>query len=231
MSKIVSTTIQKTVAEFVTVASHPTVVRLDDLLAKRPHWISDSYFVTAETKSYLTSMTAALTQNSGCGIFLIGQYGSGKSHFLAYLTQQIRDFQLVPTPLKVVTLSMLNYSANHRMEEIVLDVLGLTAVDDRRDTWQALSLNDESTSGIVLVIDELSEFLRSKPDRAAFNEDIRFLQFMGEWAMDHRFWIIAAMQEQIEHTGDLEYALYRKIKDRYPIRYLLTPTHVQELIA
>jgi len=219
------------VAEFVTVASHPTVVRLDDLLAERPHWISDSYFVTAETKSYLTSMTSALNQSSGCGIFLIGQYGSGKSHFLAYLTQQIRDHQLASVPLKVITLSMLNYSANHRLEDIVLDALGLTAVDDRRDAWQRLSLDDAGTSGIVLVIDELSEFLRSKSDRAAFNEDIRFLQFMGEWAMDHRFWIIAAMQEQIEHTGDLEYALYRKIKDRYPIRYLLTPTHVQELIA
>jgi len=32
----------------------------------------------------------------------------------------------------------------------------------------------------VLLIDELSEFLRSKPDARSFNEDVRFLQFLGE---------------------------------------------------
>ncbi|MGH8657199.1 MAG: hypothetical protein ACREV4_01560, partial [Gammaproteobacteria bacterium] len=42
---------------------------------------------------------------------------------------------------------------------------------------------------------------------------------------------IAAMQEGIEHTGELEYDLYRKIKDRYPLRLLLTPVHIKELIA
>ncbi|PYV37476.1 MAG: hypothetical protein DMG06_27960, partial [Acidobacteria bacterium] len=86
-------------------------------------------------------------------------------------------------------------------------------------------------NGIFLALDELSEFLRSKPSRQSFNEDIRFLQFLGEWAQDHRLWILAALQEQIEHTGDIEYDLYRKIKDRYPIRLLLTPAHVKDLIA
>jgi hypothetical protein len=80
-------------------------------------------------------------------------------------------------------------------------------------------------------LDELSEFLRSKGDAHAFNEDVRFLQFMGEWSRDRRFWILAAMQEGIEHTGELEHSLYRKIKDRYPLRLLLTPAHVQTLIA
>ena len=30
------------------------------------------------------------------------------------------------------------------------------------------------------------------------------------------------MQEQIEHTGEIEYDLFRKIKDRYPVRL---PSH------
>jgi len=57
------------------------------------------------------------------------------------------------------------------------------------------------------------------------------LQFLGEWAQGHRFWVLAAVQEQIEHTGDLEYAMYRKIKDRYPLRFLLTPAHVVDLLS
>ena len=39
------------------------------------------------------------------------------------------------------------------------------------------------------------------------------------------------MQEQIEHTGEIEYDLFRKIKDRYPLRFLLTPSHIRDLIA
>ena len=77
----------------------------------------------------------------------------------------------------------------------------------------------------------MSEFLRSKPSAQSFNEDLRFLQFLGEWAQDHPLWILAALQEQIEHTGDMEYDLYRKIKDRYPVRYILSPAHVKDLIA
>src|SRR6266540_2651935 len=80
-------------------------------------------------------------------------------------------------------------------------------------------------------MDELSEYLRSKPSPQSFNEDLRFLQFLGEWGQDHRLWIVAALQEQIEHTGEIEYDLFRKIKDRYPIRLLLTPSHVRDLIA
>jgi len=72
-----------------------------------------------------------------------------------------------------------------------------------------------------LILDELSEFLRAKPDRRSFNEDIRFLQFMGEWAQGRPFWPLAAVQEQT----------YRKIKDRYPVRLLLTPAHVKDLIG
>ena len=83
---------------------------------------------------------------------------------------------------------------------------------------------------MLLLLDEVSEFLRSKPTAQAFNEDVRFLQFLGEWALDHRLWVVAAAQEQVEHAGKLESALYRKLKDRFPLRLLLTPTHVRELI-
>ena len=37
-----------------------------------------------------------------------------------------------------------------------------------------------------------------------------------------RLFVIAAVQEEIEHLGKIEYGLYRKIKDRYPLRLLLS---------
>jgi len=129
-----------------------------------------------------------------------------------------------------VTLSLVNFSAANRLEDVVSNALGVAVSSgDRRPAWEALLA--ARPRGVVLLLDELSEFLRAKADPRAFSEDVRFLQFLGEWAQDRRLWIVAAMQEGIEHTGELESSLYRKIKDRYPIRLLLTPAHVQSLIA
>ncbi len=214
------------IRDLLEVRHHPTVVRLADLEGESAQWVSDSFLITPEIRTHLCALRGLLRQERGGGAFLIGHYGSGKSHLLGYLVQQLRAGELLEQPLRVVPLSLVNYSADNRLEEIVSTALGLErGQGDRRLLWERLE------TPLLLVLDELSEFLRSKGDPRAFNEDVRFLQFMGEWARDRRFWILAAMQEGIEHTGELEHSLYRKIKDRYPLRLLLTPAHVQSLIA
>ena len=126
-------------------------------------------------------------------------------------------------------ISLLNYSSDVRLEKILGEQLEISVSgEDRRVAWRQLA--QRHPRGLVLLIDEVSEFLRSKPDSRSFNEDVRLLQFIGEWATDHRLWVVAALQEQIEHIGDLEHGLYRKIKDRYPLRFILSPAHVLDLI-
>ncbi|MBI2839732.1 MAG: hypothetical protein HYX75_15580 [Acidobacteria bacterium] len=216
------------IRDLVDVRAHPTVVRLDHLDGGESEWITESYCITTDVDKYLSSLRAAIAKPSGCGIFLIGSYGAGKSHFLAYVAKQARVGLIGDGSLKVVAVSLLNYAADARLEDIVCGALGLRpGQEDRRLSWSAL------TSGprVILLLDEVSEFLRSKPTPQLFNEDVRFLQYIGEWAQGHRFWVIAAMQEQIEHAGDLEHALYRKIKDRYPLRFLLSPAHVRDLVS
>jgi hypothetical protein len=83
----------------------------------------------------------------------------------------------------------------------------------------------------LLIADELSEFLRSKPDARAFNEDVRFLQFLGEASRRAPLWIVASLQEQIEATGEIDQATFNKIKDRYPLRLSLTGRHLRELLS
>jgi len=83
----------------------------------------------------------------------------------------------------------------------------------------------------VLLIDELSEFLRSKPTPQQLNEDARVLQFLGELTSERPLWIIAAVQESIESTGDIARAIIRKIKDRYPIKLALSTVHIRSLIC
>ncbi|MCP4406493.1 MAG: hypothetical protein GY807_01770 [Gammaproteobacteria bacterium] len=218
------------IREVVNVRAHPTVVRLQDLEKDNARWLSDSFLITPEIKNHLQILKRVFRQKSGGGIFLIGHYGSGKSHFLAYLTQQLRDSSLLPAPPAVVPLSLVNFSAANRLEDILSQALDIHNVTgDRRPAWEAML--HRHPRGLLLVVDELSEFLRAKSDTHAFTEDVRFLQYLGEWVQDRPCWIIAALQEGIEHTGELEYDLYRKIKDRYPLRLLLTPTHVKNLIA
>ena len=219
------------IGDYVSVREHPTVVRLADLDRDDAAWLSESFVITPELEVPLAALGAFLRRRQGAGAFLIGHYGSGKTHLLAYLTQQLRSGDLVDPPPRVVPISLVNHRASSGLEEIVAAALGIDAeAHDRRSAWRTLD-EEGAEAGILLILDELSEFLRSKPDRRTFNEDVRFLQFMGEWARDRPLWIIAAMQESIEHTGELEYSLYRKIKDRYPLRLMLTPAHVETLIA
>ena len=249
MATAKTTTDPTPISEYLSVRAHPTVVRLDDLDSDDAGWITDAYHLTGDVARHLESLAAVLSRPSGCGLFLIGPYGSGKSHFLAYTTRRLREGKPLlgeepgadraPSPA-VRALSLLNYSAGETLEDVVRLELGLgdgpaergeagLRSGDRRKVWSALT--KEHPDGLLLVIDELSEWLRSKPDQRSFNEDVRFLQFLGEWAQGSRFWVLAAMQEGIEHTGDLEQGLYRKIKDRYPIRYLLTPSHIVDLVS
>jgi hypothetical protein len=226
MQAAVQTTIP--IRRYVDVRQRPTVVRLD-ALDEAADWITSSFYVTRDIRDHLHGLVHALQQPCGCGTFLIGQYGAGKSHWLAYVTRQLRGGQLLPDPPEVVALSLLHYRATSSLEDIVGSALGIpSAGDDRRGRW--VDVQSRKPRGLLLVLDEVSEFLRSKPDQRAFNEDVRFLQFMGEWAQSHAFWVVAAMQEGIEHAGELEHGLYRKIKDRFPLRFLLSPSHVKDLI-
>jgi hypothetical protein len=83
----------------------------------------------------------------------------------------------------------------------------------------------------VLILDELSEFLRSEPDARAFREDVRFLQFLGEASRRLPLWICASLQEQIESTGEIDQTTFARIKDRYPVRLSLTTMHLRELVS
>lgn len=217
------------IKDLVSVRDHPTVIRLEHLQQGDASWISHSYYRTTEVKNHLLILQRVLEKEHGCGLFLIGHYGSGKSHFLAYLSQQIQQNKFISRKRALSAISLINFRAETSLEAIVYENLGLKKHQDRRDVFS--QLDQLFPDGLFLILDELSEFLRSKKNASQFNEDVRFLQFLGEWAQNKKFWILAAMQEQIEHTGELEYALYRKIKDRYPVRLLLTPVHVRNLIS
>lgn len=92
--------------------------------------------------------------------------------------------------------------------------------------------------GLIIILDELSEFLNSKKEETGFHEDIRLLQFLAEGLPPspeipnpYPIWVVGTVQEYIEDTAQLPQELLNKIKDRYPLRFSLTGTHIEELIS
>jgi hypothetical protein len=104
---------------------------------------------------------------------------------------------------------------------------------DRRTAIQTLTavLDRAQYHGVLFAVDELSEFLKAKPQASALAEDLRFLQFMGEQSTRSPIYLVAALQEWIEQTGYPEAKLVRRIKDRFPLRFTLSARHVNQLIA
>lgn len=218
------------IRDYIQVKNQPTVVQLSELEKEACSWISENFYLSEGIHNHLKIVRHHLGEPHGVGFFLIGHYGSGKSHFLAYLAQQLALSAFGKQAPKPLPISLLNYKADTPLEKIVESSVGSKGeASNRRNLWKAI--DKENPKGHFLLLDELSEFLSAKPSPQSFNEDIRFLQFLGEWAQDHKLWILCAMQEQIEHTGAIEGDLYKKIKDRFPVRLLLTPTHLKDFIG
>lgn len=101
-----------------------------------------------------------------------------------------------------VAVSLVDHAAREPLEGIVLAACRAAVGGEpasgggRRAAFEALDLavRARGRTGMVLCIDELTEFLRSKADGRAFAEDVRFLQFLGEWAQTAPAWIVLGIQ-------------------------------------
>ena len=253
-----------------------TVIRLADLgdSELRRHMI-ETFILTSEVSFAIFNIIKKIAASRGEGFFIIGNYGSGKSHLLNVLSLITSDTKAqlafsdtwqedrlasgdLPDLLEqaaaakplVVEISLVEHSNREYLEQIVLKQVAsklqgadLSADEEkppagllemtRQEAFEKLRqmLSQGGCGGLVLLIDELSEFLRSKENARAYNEDVRFLQYLGEFAEVIPAWVIATMQENIENTGALSGELLHKIKDRFPVRFQLTGEHVKEIVS
>lgn len=228
---------------------------------KLKRFLSQSFVLTQEVIFGLTHLLQSLSKGEGRGCFIQGNFGSGKSHFLTILSLLLNypesweplikqnptfdSFQKELAQKRFLTLniSLVEYGSREYLEEIIVKELSngfnqlslpsLVRKDSRKETFEKVKgeLKRAGIDGLVILIDELSEFLRSKPDSRRFNEDIRFLQFLGEVASHFPLWVIATIQERIEETGEITQEVFNKIKDRYPLRFSLGSSHIEELIS
>ena len=223
--------------------------------------ILDSFVVTTEVSKSLEMILTSLSKPEGRGAFLKGHFGSGKSHFLSMLSILLRypeswstlldqepsleGFRknLQPRKFLVVEISLIQHRGTEFLEDILLREIirefsthlgrPFEGKESRQETFEEIrrAMKGLGFSGMVLLVDELSEFLRSKTDAHAYNEDIRLLQYLGEEASSFPLWIVASLQEWIEETGEINQDTFNKIKDRYPVRINLGRSHIEELIS
>ena len=299
------------------IATRPvrTVVRLSDLdRPGRATELLEAFLVTEDAARLLAIFLGAVERREGGGFFLQGNFGSGKSHTLTVVAQALRTREAAAMlsetlgkplnlpPVLLVTISLVDFDARRRLEDIVAEGLSsawtaatgeplVRSVDERllgeirrraeeqhgkelalfleerkleadalftakesahleeliaccdlpyrltptrRELWDDLKGRmraRDGFDGVVVLLDELSEFLRSKPDDRSFQEDVRFLQFLGERTTTDPLWILATLQEWIEETGEIKQETFQKIKDRYPHRFRLSGRHVEELVT
>ena len=210
------------------------VIDIDDA-DRDPRGISDTFILTEEVERGLRGILERIDANMGCGVFVKGNYGSGKSHFLSFLYlllkdkshPLLKDYKAVrETPYRLIKISLVRYPASLSLEGIVLQCLDYKGrVSDREALYREIFQGPA-----VIIIDELSEFLRSKPAPPQFYEDVRFLQFLGEFSMKYPLWVVASLQEWIEETGHISSSIFNRIKDRYPLRINLTSSHIEDII-
>ena len=223
--------------------------------------ILDTFVVTTEVLKNLEMIFTSLSKPEGKGAFLKGHFGSGKSHFLSILSLLLRtpdswhallsqepsldSFQreLQSRRFLVVEISLIQHRGTEFLEDIFLKEIfrklsleigkPFEGAESRHETFREIrkALRDLGYSGLVLLVDELSEFLRSKTDAHAYQEDIRFIQYLGEEASSFPLWIIASLQEWIEETGEIHQDTFNKIKDRYHLRISLGRAHIEELVS
>lgn len=117
------------------------------------------------------------------------------------------------------------------VEKSSLNIAFDPAVDRKELFVQLLmTIRANGWGGLLFLIDELSEFLQSKPAVHLLHEDTRFLQFLGEASSGHPIWIVAAIQESLEMNRNIARNVFNKIKARY-LHLKLSTGHLQQFIS
>jgi hypothetical protein len=236
------------IADLVEVTAAETVVRLDGAPGRL-----DELVLTGDVTQSLMAVLEAAQGPTGAGFLLVGHFGSGKSHFLAALAELLadppaarcrgwddraRELARSARPSLPVAVPLVEYRAEANLEDVTwrrawsaLDREPPPLGSDRTAAWAQVlaAARARNSHGLLLLVDELSEFLRAKRG-PGLTEDLRFLQFLGEWARQGPVLVVAALQESLEEVASVSERELARIRDRYPVRLGLSMRHVEDLV-
>ena len=180
------------------------------------------------------------------GLLVVGNYGTGKSHLMSVISgiaehadlvselsnQKIAKdarsiagrFKVVRTEIGATTMSLRDIVVGELEEH--LEALGVTftfpsAADvsgSKRAFEEMMAAFHEAfpDHGLLLVVDELLDYLRSRKDQELIL-DLNFLRETGEVCKDLRFRFLAGVQEAIFDSPRFAFVAdsIRRVKDRF----------------
>ena len=289
-----------------------TVIKLaSDIKREEKKSLFDSFILTPDIEKSLRIILSSFKEENGKGFFLKGNFGTGKSHFLAFLdffftekndrdhvfeqSDKLNEYRQKLEKLNILTvpISLLDYKSDISLEDIIFNNIEKKLyqfniketllpenifiesfekyflkdlIEYAGDQYNNLESNDKTEKikkfisekkdfpfifkydrkiftqklfeilannnfdHLFILIDELSEFLKSKPDSENLHEDVRFLQFLGELTTEKPLYIIGSMQESIDEITEINSYIMKRISDRYKIRLQLSAIHSKQVI-
>lgn len=188
----------------------------------------ETYVISDSLRRNLLYMLEILASPTHKSFNVVGNYGTGKSHFLFFVAALlehpemralVRDdrvrsaaqklerrylvvkFELgaaAETPLRHIFFDQVRRQLLDRYDIEVRDLDLATAYDNKRNVLDILAdiKASDPEAGLVVVVDEISDFLKQKP-KETMTYDLALLRELGEVSQDSDFLYIGAMQEHV----------------------------------
>jgi ABC-type cobalamin/Fe3+-siderophores transport system ATPase subunit len=184
----------------------------------------EKYVISKDMQEYLAHLIADINAPQHKAAQIVGGYGSGKSHLLAFLisiltepdlrqyiqdkelrelAQQIkRDFVIIHWELQPNDVDLSQYfyfevtSQLASKYAIDFDFKTEGVVDHKKNILDLLDKikADDPSRGLVVIMDEISDFIKQK-DKEKITRDMQFMRVLGQVAQSSDFTFIGAMQE------------------------------------
>ncbi|MBU2262729.1 MAG: hypothetical protein KKF02_12495, partial [Proteobacteria bacterium] len=195
------------------------------------------------------------------GLLVVGNYGTGKSHLLSVISALAEDeelashlsdqsvakaakkiagrFKVVRTEIGATTMSLRDIIIAELEEH--LEAIGVTfsfpptsKVSENKSAFEEMMAAFHQKFpdlGLLLVVDELLDFLRTRKDQELIL-DLNFLREIGEVCKDLRFRFIAGVQEAIFDSPRFSFVSdsIRRVKDRFE-QILIARNDVKYVVA
>lgn len=186
------------------------------------------YVISDSLRRNLLHMLELLSGATHKSFNVVGNYGTGKSHFLAFAAallehpewralirdEQVRTaaqelkrrylvvkFELgaaAETPLRRIFFEQVRHQLLDRYGVKVREIDLVADYDNKQNVLDILAdiKAEEPEAGLVVVVDEISDFLKQKP-KEVMAYDLALLRELGEVSQDSDFLYIGAMQEHV----------------------------------
>jgi len=200
------------------------VIDIDAITDKKA--MVEKFIISSSLEDYLTHLLQDINASTHKAAQIIGGYGSGKSHLLAFIISLLtekdlrgyiqndkvkkaaaalnREFIVIHWELQPNDVSFSEYFYDNlemQLDEkygIQITLPDSGVINHKKTILHVLEKIKEGnpTRGLVVVVDEISDFLKGKT-KEKITQDVQFMRVLGQAAHNSDFTFIGAMQEHV----------------------------------